>query len=30
LSKELTQDRKNKVHLVSADNDFLQWVDENI
>ena len=30
LSKELTQDKKNKVYLVSADNDFLQLVDENI
>jgi DNA polymerase-1 len=30
LSKELTQDRKNKVYLVSADNDFLQLVDENV
>jgi 5'-3' exonuclease len=30
LSKELTQNKKNKVYLVSADNDFLQLVDENI
>ena len=30
LSKNLTQDKKNKVYLVSADNDFLQLVDENI
>jgi len=30
LSKELTKEKKNKVYLVSADNDFLQLVDENI
>ena len=30
LSKELTKDKKNKVYIVSADNDFLQLVDENI
>ena len=30
LSKDLTQDKKNKVYLVSADNDCLQLVDENI
>jgi len=30
LSKELTKDKKNKAYIVSADNDFLQLVDENI
>jgi len=30
LSKELTQDKKNKVYLVSADNDYLQLLDKNI
>jgi len=30
LSKELTVNEKNKVYIVSADNDFLQLVDENI
>jgi len=30
LSKELTINKKNKTYIVSADNDFLQLVDENI
>ena len=30
LSKELTVNKKNKTYIVSADNDFLQLVDENI
>jgi DNA polymerase-1 len=30
LSKDLTKNKKNKVYLVSADNDFLQLVDDNI
>jgi DNA polymerase-1 len=30
LSKELTKDNKNKVYLISADNDFVQLVDENV
>ena len=30
LSKDLTRNKKNKVYLVSADNDFLQLVDDNI
>ena len=30
LSKNLTQNKKNKTFIVSADNDFLQLVDENI
>jgi DNA polymerase-1 len=30
LGKELTKDKKNKAYIVSADNDFLQLVDENI
>ena len=30
LSKNLTQNKKNKIFIVSADNDFLQLVDENI
>jgi len=30
LSKEITKNKENKVYLVSADNDFLQLVDENI
>ena len=30
LSKELTKDKKNKAYIISADNDFLQLVDENI
>lgn len=30
LSKELTRDKKSKAYIVSADNDFLQLVDENI
>ena len=30
LSKELTKNKKNKTFIVSADNDFLQLVDENI
>jgi len=30
LSKELTKDKKNKVYLISADNDFIQLIDENI
>jgi DNA polymerase-1 len=30
LSKELTKNSKNKVYLVSADNDFVQLIDENI
>ena len=30
LSKELTKNKKNKTYIVSADNDFLQLVDENI
>ena len=30
LSKELTKDDKNRVYLISADNDFVQLVDENI
>ena len=30
LSKELTINKKNKTFIVSADNDFLQLVDENI
>ena len=30
LSKELTKDKNNKTYIISADNDFLQLVDENI
>jgi len=30
LSKEITKDQKNKAYIVSADNDFLQLVDENV
>jgi len=30
LSKELTKDKNNKTYIVSADNDFLQLVDENV
>jgi 5'-3' exonuclease len=30
LSKELTVDKKNKVYIISADNDFVQLVDDNI
>ena len=30
LSKELTQNKKNKTFIVSSDNDFLQLINENI
>jgi DNA polymerase-1 len=30
LSKEITKDKNNKAYIVSADNDFLQLVDENV
>lgn len=30
LSKELTKDKNNKTYIISADNDFLQLVDENV
>jgi len=30
LSKELTKNKNNKIYLISADNDFVQLIDENI
>jgi len=30
LSKELTKNKQNKAYIVSADNDFLQLVDDNV